>query len=59
MLIKYSKESLKLLGGLGDKSVKRIRTAINKLTLTPPQGDIKTLSGYNDDRKRLRVGSCV
>ena len=27
------------------------------MTQTPPVGDIKTMQGYNDGRKRLRVGS--
>lgn len=34
----------------------RIKTAIEGLTQTPPQGDIKLLQGYTDGRKRLRVG---
>ena len=42
---------------LDKKSVARIRAAIQDLTLTPPKGDIKVMQGYNDDRKRLRVGS--
>lgn len=57
MVIKYSKDSLKFLSKLDKKSVARIRAAIQDLTLTPPKGDIKVMQGYNDDRKRLRVGS--
>ena len=34
----------------------RIHTAIKGLTKKPPEGDIKKLEGYDDDRKRLRVG---
>ena len=56
MKIKYSRESLKFLSKLDSKSVSRIRTGINGLTEDPPRGDIKTLQGYNDDRKRLRIG---
>lgn len=56
MVIKYSKKSLKFLSRLDGKSVIRIRTAIQGLTHTPPEGDIKTMQGYSDDRKRLRVG---
>lgn len=56
MKIKYSRESLKFLSKLDSKSVARIRAGINGLTVDPPQGDIKTLQGYNDNRKRLRVG---
>lgn len=57
MLIKYSRDSLKFLSKLDKKSVARIRAAIKDLTLTPPTGDIKTMQGYSDGRKRLRVGS--
>ena len=57
MLIKYSRDSLKFLSKLDKKSVARIRAAIQDLTLTPPKGDIKLMQGYDDDRKRLRVGS--
>ena len=57
MVITYSKDSLKFLSKLDKKSVARIRAAIQDLTLTPPKGDIKVMQGYNDDRKRLRVGS--
>lgn len=57
MVIKYSKDALKFLSKLDKKSVTRIRAAIQDLTLTPPKGDIKVMQGYNDDRKRLRVGS--
>lgn len=45
MLIKYSKSSLKFLSKLDKKSVKRITDGIAKLTLTPPEGDIKALQG--------------
>lgn len=57
MIIQYSKSSLKFLGKLDKKSVDRIREAINGLTRTPPEGDIKLMQGYTDGRKRLRVGS--
>lgn len=57
MVIKYSKDSLKFLSKLDKKSVAWIRAAIQDLTLTPPKGDVKVMQGYNDDRKRLRVGS--
>lgn len=57
MIIKYSKDALKFLSKLDKKSVIRIREAINKLTLDPPEGDIKLMQGYNDNRKRLRIGS--
>ncbi len=57
MIIRYSKDALKFLAKLDRKSVTRIREAITGLTLVPPVGDIKLMQGYNDDRKRLRVGS--
>lgn len=57
MIIKYSKDALKFLSKLDAKSVNRIRSAIQGLTLTPPVGDIKVMQGYPDSRKRLRVGS--
>ena len=56
MKIKYSRDALKFLAKLDAKSVARIRNAIQGLTMTPPQGDIKPMQGYDDGRKRLRVG---
>ena len=55
--IKCSKDALKFLSKLYKKSVRRIRDAITGLTYNPPVGDIKTMQGYSDERKRLRVGS--
>lgn len=57
MKIRYSKASLKFLQKLDKKSVSRIREGIQKLTLEPPEGDIKIMVGYSDGRKRLRIGS--
>ncbi|MCD8039925.1 MAG: type II toxin-antitoxin system RelE/ParE family toxin [Clostridia bacterium] len=56
MKISYSKNALKFLNNLDKKSVERIRSAIEGLTLEPPVGDIKLMQGYSDGRKRLRVG---
>ena len=56
MKIKYSRDALKFLSKLDKKSVERIRAAIQGLTLDPPIGDIKPMQGYNDGRKRLRIG---
>ena len=56
MKIKYSRDALKFLAKLDAKSVNRIRNAIQGLTMTPPLGDIKPMQGYDDGRKRLRVG---
>ncbi|MCM1335322.1 MAG: type II toxin-antitoxin system RelE/ParE family toxin [Eubacterium sp.] len=55
--IKYSKDAIKFLSKLDKRSVARIRNAIAGLTREPPIGDIKTMQGYGDGRKRLRVGS--
>ena len=55
--IRSSKDALKFLSKLDKKSVGRIRDAIMGLTYNPPVGDIKTMQGYSDGRKRLRVGS--
>ena len=57
MTIKYSKDAIKFLSKLDKKSIERIRTAIQGLTFSPPQGDIKLMQGYDDGRKRLRVGA--
>jgi mRNA interferase RelE/StbE len=56
MKIRYTKVALKYLQGLPRNRRERIREAIKGLTETPPFGDIKTMQGYNDGRKRLRVG---
>ena len=56
MEVRYSRDALKFLARLDQKSVERIRLAIQGLTQTPPEGDIKPMQGYNDNRKRLRVG---
>ncbi|MBR4720270.1 MAG: type II toxin-antitoxin system RelE/ParE family toxin [Clostridia bacterium] len=55
--IKYSKDALKFLSRLDKKSVIRIKEAIRGLTLSPPVGDIKPMNGYDDGRKRLRIGA--
>lgn len=56
MKIRYSKKSLKFLAKQDAAAVRRIRSAIEKLTHTPPEGDIKPLQG-SDGKMRLRVGS--
>ena len=56
MEIKYSKDAIKFLSRLDKKSVGRIREAIARLALNPPQGDIAVMKGYDDGRKRLRIG---
>ena len=56
MEIEYSRNSLKFLSKLDRKSVDRIRNAIDKLTIEPPEGDIKPMKGYTDGRLRLKLG---
>ena len=56
MKIRYSKKSLKFLAKQEKSTVIRIRNAVEKLTYTPPEGDIKELKG-SKGRMRLRVGS--
>jgi len=54
--IRYAKKALKFFSKAEKTLVNNIKDAINKLTKTPPEGDIKALSGYKDGRKRLRYG---
>lgn len=56
MRIEYSKKSQKSLAGIPIKMQVKIAKAIEGLALNPPKGDIKTLEGFSDGRKRLRVG---
>lgn len=57
MEIRYSKDSQKAIKGMDPQLKQRIKIAIDKLTLTPPQGDIKPMQGkqYNGCF-RVRVG---
>ncbi|MCL2365394.1 MAG: type II toxin-antitoxin system RelE/ParE family toxin [Defluviitaleaceae bacterium] len=57
MKIIFTKNALRYLDKQPKKNVQRIRDAIIKLTLKPPEGDIAVLQGYSDNRKRLRVGA--
>lgn len=56
MQIKYSKDAIKFLSKIQKGYVKNIREAIEGLKKIPPEGDIKPLEGYKDNRYRLRVG---
>ena len=56
MKVIYSRDALKFLAKKQKTIVQNIREAINGLTLSPPEGDIKVMKGYNDGRLRLRVG---
>ena len=56
--VRYSRDAIKFLDKQTKKTVHRIRKNINeKLRTKPPKGDIVQLEGYNDGRRRLRVGS--
>lgn len=56
MQIKYSKKAAKYINALDRPTKKRIKAGIEGLTEQPPRGDIKTMQGFTDGRKRLRVG---
>ena len=56
MEIQYEKAAIKYLKGLQKAQRNLILEAIEKLTHKPAEGDIKKMSGYKDDRYRLRVG---
>ena len=55
MDIEYSKEVVKYLNRLENKSKKRIKEALKKLSVIPPGGDIKQLQAQRN-LYRLRVG---
>ena len=54
--IEYAKKAVKYIESLDKPTKQRIKTGIEGLTDNPPKGDIKTMQGYSDGRKRLRVG---
>lgn len=56
MEIQFEKAAVKYLKGLQKGQRNLILEAIEKLTHKPAEGDIKKMSGYRDDRYRLRVG---
>lgn len=56
MQIEYNKKAVKYLNTLDRPTKQRIKAAIEGLTEEPPKGDIKTMQGFTDGRKRLRVG---
>jgi mRNA interferase RelE/StbE len=56
MEIEYSKKSMKFLAKQSKTTVQRIRDAVWKLTLNPPEGDIKAMHGADTGKMRLRVG---
>lgn len=52
MKIKFTKTAIKAL----DKMNPKIKISILEAIKDIPNGDIKELKGFNDKRKRLRVG---
>lgn len=56
MEIRYSKQAQKDIRKLPNDVARLVKKAIEGLTENPPKGDIKTMQGYSDGRKRLRVG---
>lgn len=56
MRIEYAKSAVKYIESLDRPTKQRIKAGIEGLAETPPKGDIKTLQGYSDGRKRLRIG---
>ena len=56
MEIRFSKTARKAIEKYDKATKQRIKAGIDKLTLDPPEGDIKLLQGYTDGRMRLRIG---
>ncbi len=56
MKIEYAKKAVKYIESLDKPTKHRIKAGIEGLTENPPEGDIKTMQGYSDGRKRLRIG---
>lgn len=56
MKIEYAKKASKYIESLDKPTKQRIKVGIEGLTENPPKGDIKTMQGYSDGRKRLRIG---
>lgn len=56
MEIKYAKKAVKYIESLDKLTKQRIKAGIEGLIENPPKGDIKTMQGYSDGRRRLRIG---
>lgn len=56
MRIEYSKKAQKDLKRLPKDVARLVTKALEGVAENPPRGDIKTLNGFSDGRKRLRVG---
>lgn len=56
MKIEYAKKAVKYIESLDKPTKQRIKAGVEGLTENPPKGDIRTMQGYSDGRKRLRIG---
>ncbi len=56
MKIEYSKKAVKFIQSLDRPAKQRIKAGIEGLVKSPPEGDIKLMQGFDDGRKRLRIG---
>lgn len=56
MDIRYSKSARKAIEKYDKHTKQRIKHGIENLLLEPPEGDIKALQGFSDNRMRLRIG---
>ncbi|MDR1940046.1 MAG: type II toxin-antitoxin system RelE/ParE family toxin [Clostridiales bacterium] len=54
MEVRLLKKAGKYLESLNEPIKSRIKRALNKLSIEPPQGDIKNIEGSNE--YRLRIG---
>lgn len=56
MIIRFTKKAQKYYDDMPKEYQKKVMDGIIGLTKKPPEGDIKTLQGYTDGTKRLRIG---
>lgn len=56
MNIFYSKSAVKAIRSLDKSTKQNLKTRIDGLTKEPPDGDIKRMKGFQDNKLRLRVG---
>ncbi len=56
MEIIYSKSAAKAIKAMDKRTKQRMKNAIEGLTETPPEGDIKQIHGLNHTVYRLRIG---
>ena len=56
MIVRFTKKAQKYYDDMPKEYQEKIMNGIKGLTKKPPEGDIKTLQGYADGTKRLRIG---